>query len=77
MNPHDLDNLRFLLSANKQQLQQWYNTVSNDDLRYANELLDRYSTYLKWEILSQRIEKEIAAMPVLTAAQAVIAMVRT
>lgn len=77
MNQHDLDNLRFLLSANKQQLQQWYNTVSNDDLRYANELLDRYSTYLKWEILSQRIEKEIAAMPVLTAAQAVIAMVRT
>lgn len=75
MNQTDQHNLRFLLSCDKEQLRHWYNTASEEDLRYASELMDRYAHYLEWEIQAQRIEKEILAMPVLTEAQAVIAMV--
>lgn len=76
MNQNDHDNLRFLLTADPVTLRDWYNKCSNDDLIYANHLLDLYKTQLEDAIISDRIEQQIAMMPVLTEAQAVIATVR-
>ena len=39
MNNHDRANLEFMLSADKVTLAEWYNSLSEDDLAYANELL--------------------------------------
>jgi len=76
MNQRDKENLKFLLSSSPDQLLKWYNQVSDEDLIYASDLMDRYAVYLEWEIKSQQIEHELAAMTVLTEAQAVIAAVR-
>lgn len=76
MNQRDKENLKFLLSSSPEQLREWYNQVSDEDLIYASDLMDRYAAYLEWEIKSQQIERELAAMTVLTEAQAVIAAVR-
>ena len=76
MDQHDQGNLRFLLSCSPEQLKAWYNTASNQDLVYAGELLDKYAQFLEWEIQSEKIEKQLASMPVLVEAQAVIATVR-
>lgn len=42
MNQHDRDNLMFLLTSSKETLQDWYNKMDEDDLRYAMELLEAY-----------------------------------
>ena len=76
MNQRDKENLKFLLSSSPERLREWYNQVSDEDLIYASDLMDRYAAYLEWEIKSQQIERELAAMTVLTEAQAVIAAVR-
>lgn len=76
MDQHDQDNLRFLLSCSPNQLKQWYNTASDEDLLYASELMDRYAIYLEYEIRADKIERKLATMPVLTEAQAVIAAIR-
>ena len=76
MNQRDKENLKFLLSSSPERLREWYNQVSDEDLLYASDLMDRYAAYLEWEIKSQLIERELAAMTVLTEAQAVIAAVR-
>lgn len=46
MNEHDLGNLRFLLTASKEVLQDWYNHVDDDDIQYALELLHAYKLEL-------------------------------
>jgi hypothetical protein len=76
MNQHDQDNLRFLLNSSPAQLKKWYQTADDNDLLYASELLERYGSLLDFEIMSSKVEKQLAAMPVLTEAQAVIAAVR-
>jgi hypothetical protein len=47
MNSQDRENLNFLLSASKETLQDWYNSVSEDDHAYAGELLAAYCEELK------------------------------
>ena len=39
MNDHDRANLEFILSADRATLQAWYESLSVDDLAYAQELL--------------------------------------
>ena len=39
MNSHDKKNLEFLMSVSPEVLQDWYATVSQDDVDYAMELL--------------------------------------
>lgn len=46
MNKHDRDNLKFLLSADEATLKDWYNTVEEDDINYALELLAEYKKEL-------------------------------
>jgi hypothetical protein len=76
MDQRDLDNLKFLLDSSPEQIRAWYQQVSDDDLIYAAELMERYATYLETLVEFQRIDNKIAAMPVMIEAQAVIAMVR-
>ena len=76
MDQFDQANLKFLLNCNSQQLREWYNTVSDDDLHYASELMERYADFLETEVRAQRIELELQSMPVMVEAQAVIAMIR-
>lgn len=76
MNQRDLDNVRFLINCTPEQLRNWYDSVSEADLIYASLIMENYATLLETEIKFQNIEQQIAAMPVMTEAQAVIAMVR-
>ncbi len=46
MNDRDRENLKFLLSADKKTLAEWYSVVSEDDRKYAAELLAAYSEEL-------------------------------
>lgn len=76
MNQRDIDNVRFLINCTPEQLRNWYDSVSEADLIYASLIMENYATLLETEIKFQNIEQQIAAMPVMTEAQAVIAMVR-
>lgn len=44
MKKYDLDNLRFLLSVDRETLEDWFNTVDEDDILYATELLEQAKT---------------------------------
>jgi len=68
--------LKFLLGCSSEDLKKWYDTVSDEVLLYAVELLERYADYLEFEITSSKIEKQLTTMSVLLEAQAVIAAVR-
>jgi len=46
MNDHDRANLDFLLTASPDTLEQWSKAVTQDDLDYAQELLDAYQLEL-------------------------------
>lgn len=76
MNQRDIDNVRFLINCTPEQLRNWYDSVSEADLIYASLIMENYATLLDTEIKFQNIEQQIAAMPVMTEAQAVIAMIR-
>ena len=39
MNDHDKANLEFILNASKETLADWFNSLSEDDLAYAEELV--------------------------------------
>jgi hypothetical protein len=51
MNQRDKDNLDFLLNASPEVIQDWYNTVEDDDILYAFELLEM----AKEELIEQQI----------------------
>ena len=63
MNNHDRDNLQFLLSADKKTMESWYQTVSEDDVEYALELLQLYRTELalrEFEIIDTEAEQDLS-----------------
>jgi hypothetical protein len=43
MNTRDQGNLKFLLSIDRQGFIEWVNQASDDDIRYAVELIDEYT----------------------------------
>lgn len=54
MDQHDRENLMFLLSLrDQQQWQEWAESVSDDDIRYANALLQ----VGRLEIIDEIVEK--------------------
>jgi DNA-binding MurR/RpiR family transcriptional regulator len=53
MNERDLENLKFLLSASQETLNDWYNTVDDDDIDYAMELLHQY----RLELIDAAVEE--------------------
>jgi len=76
VNQRDLANIRFLLACTPDQLKDWYNSVSDDDLVYASLIMEHYAILLETEVEFAKIDQQIEDMPVMTEAQAVIAMVR-
>ena len=63
MNKHDRDNLQFLLSADKKTMDSWYQTVGEDDVEYALELLQLYRTELElreFEIIDTEAEQDLS-----------------
>lgn len=39
MNPHDLKNVHYIMSLNDDQFNKWADTLTDDDLDYAMEIL--------------------------------------
>jgi hypothetical protein len=39
VNRHDLDNILFILNLDPDEISQWLNTLSVDDMRYALEII--------------------------------------
>lgn len=39
MNPHDLNNVRYIMSLNDDQFSEWADGLTDDDLEYAMEIL--------------------------------------
>lgn len=52
MDENDLVNLIFLLEASQETILDWWENTSEDDHKYAMELLDRYS-----ELIAEKTEK--------------------
>lgn len=59
MNQHDRENLQFLMNASEEVLRDWFNTVSEDDHRYAQELLNSYMLEIEEMKVSIQIEAEL------------------
>lgn len=51
MNEHDKDNLSFILSLNGKALEEWYDTLSKDDIEYAMELLREARSLISVHVL--------------------------
>ena len=64
MNKHDRDNLMFLINADKATMQEWYGSVSRDDIEYALELLQAYKSELmvkEMELMDDVDDVELAS----------------
>jgi len=62
MNEHDRANLNFLLNASNEVLKDWESKMPEDDLEYAQELLNLYALELHERSSELLIEAEIARM---------------
>lgn len=51
MNDHDQKNLQFLLDASPEQFDDWLNTVSDDDLDYGVELMQKHRSKILMNIV--------------------------
>ena len=58
-NDWDRDNLEFLLNTKGDEFKAWHAQASEDDLAYAQELMDAYSRELKFKAEELRIESEL------------------
>ena len=59
-NQWDRDNLEFLLNTKGEDFKAWHAQADEDDLAYAQELMDAYSLELKIRSEELRIEGELA-----------------
>lgn len=80
MNEHDRRNLEFLLSADKKTLHDWFNSMPQDDIDYAWELLDAYSREIDNRaqelLLDAQLEKTLVGQDRFPEANAVLAKFR-
>ena len=51
MNEHDKANLEFILTASPETLVDWYQSLSEDDIAYAQELLATAKTELDLRVI--------------------------
>ena len=58
MNDFDRDNLNFLLTASKQDMEDWHRYATADDYAYAQELIQRRHTELTMQEL-ELIDSEV------------------
>lgn len=63
MNKHDQDNLQFLLSADESTMESWYRSVSEDDIKYAMELLQMHRSELElreFDLIDAEAEQDLS-----------------
>lgn len=60
MNNYDRNNLDFLMTASKEELAKWWQTISHDDYQYSLELLNAYEKELL-QIEDNLIEADLEA----------------
>jgi hypothetical protein len=75
-NDWDRDNLNFLLRINEVDYKDWHAQASEDDLVYAQELLDAYARELHIKSEELLIEAELAEMNQYTEAMNLINKVK-
>jgi hypothetical protein len=75
-NDWDRDNLNFLLRINEVDYKDWHAQASEDDLVYAQELLDAYARELHMKSEELLIESELAEMNQYTEAMNIINKVK-
>jgi len=61
-NEWDRDNLEFLLNTKGDEFKAWFAQADEDDLAYAQELMDAYSRELKLRAEELRIECELGLL---------------
>lgn len=76
MNKHDRDNLDFLLSLEREHFQEWYNTITEDDREYAQEIISQAAIELQEQSAALVIEGRLALMKRFELAEQVIEMVK-
>ena len=59
MNEHDRENLKFLMSVDRETLQDWFRSVTPDDIEYALQLLTRYSTEIDEHAKALKIDEAL------------------
>lgn len=76
MNKHDRDNLEFLLNASSEVIAEWMNTVDEDDVVYAHELLAMAAEELNERARALVVEAELAQMDRYYLAETIISLVK-
>lgn len=76
MNKHDRDNLNFLLHLDSDAFEQWYESVSQDDLDYAQEIMAQAALEMREEACALKVEVELAQMNRYALAEQVISLVK-
>jgi len=71
-NDWDRDNLEFLLNTKGDEFKAWHAQADEDDLKYAQELMDAYSLELKIRAEELRIEGELALLQEYNTAKALL-----
>ena len=62
MNSHDRSNLEFLRALSADALQNWFSQASEDDVEYAQELLDAWERELNNELFGQAFDVQSVTM---------------
>jgi hypothetical protein len=76
MNKHDRDNLEFLLSLDPKNFEKWYESMDQDDLDYAQELMTMAAEELREQARELLVEVELAQMDRYALAEKVISLVK-
>ncbi len=61
-NEDDRENLRFLINASNETIKEWYKTCTDDDIEYAQELMNAFALELQEAANENRIEFELLTM---------------
>ena len=72
MTPYDRENLDFLLNATPEALAAWHGSVTEDDIVYAQELLDQFAQELNLRARELKVEAELAMMSEYAQARAIL-----
>lgn len=76
MDKHDRDNLDFLLSLKGKKFNEWYNSITEDDQLYAQEIIAQAAVELQEQSAALVIEGRLALMDRYALAEQVIEMVK-
>lgn len=68
MNDHDLNNIRYIMSLDEHQFDEWMSKVGDDDINYAIEIIQarRIELMMEEALLNDEVEDLSEAQKVLT-----------